>query len=226
MCRGLGYVRADVTYSHPRFGQLVPCECSSSEIQERRMQRLIALSGLLPSEAELMLDRVIDRGGSGKGTQRMVRLARAFVAEPFGFLTYWGGYGNGKTLVLQAIVNEMRDRGKFSAYVRLADILAYLRDGFRDWSEQRRYERLRDVEVLAIDEMDGARMTDYAFEFRSRFLDDRYRRALEGTAHTIFAMNVDPKTLPGDIYDRLRDGRFVIFENRDVSMRPAMRRGE
>lgn len=203
------------------FGKLVVCECKRAEREARRMERLVGQSGLLASEAAVTLDQVV---GRGRDTRKMVELARRFVAKPWGFLTLWGGYGNGKTLVLQAIVNEMRDAGVPSAYVRLADILAYLRDGFRDWTEQHRYELLRDIEVLAIDEMDGARMTGYAWEFRSKFLDDRYRRAVEGTAHTIFAMNVDPETLPGDIWDRLRDGRFRVFENRDASLRPSMRR--
>ncbi len=32
----------------------------------------------------------------------------------------------------------------------------------------------------------------------------------------------DPAELPGDLYDRMRDGRFVIFHNWDASMRPVM----
>ncbi|MCK4451269.1 MAG: hypothetical protein KAX26_11820 [Anaerolineae bacterium] len=65
-------------------------------------------------------------------------------------------------------------------------------------------------------------MTDFAYEFRTAFLDDRYRLAVTRRTHTLFAMNCDPADLPGDLYDRLRDGRFVVFHNTDVSMRPAM----
>jgi hypothetical protein len=35
-------------------------------------------------------------------------------------------------------------------------------------------------------------------------------------------MNDDPSKLPGDLYDRMRDGRFVVFHNTDASMRPVM----
>jgi hypothetical protein len=35
-------------------------------------------------------------------------------------------------------------------------------------------------------------------------------------------MNGDPSGLPGDLYDRMRDGRFVVFHNADASMRPVM----
>ncbi len=76
--------------------------------------------------------------------------------------------------------------------------------------------------VLAIDELDAAKMTDFAYEFRAAFLDDRYRLAVTCRAHTLFAMNGDPSGLPGDLYDRMRDGRFVVFHNTDASMRPVM----
>jgi hypothetical protein len=65
-------------------------------------------------------------------------------------------------------------------------------------------------------------MTDYAEEFRRAFFDDRYRLGLARKAHTVLAMNCDPETLPGDIWDRLRDGRFTVHHNADESMRPAM----
>lgn len=157
----------------------------------------------------------------------MLRAARKFVTQPHGFLTIWGGVGNGKTLVLQAIVNEMREkRGVEGAYVTFYTLINYIRAGFDnadgEGTEQQRFKFLRSVPLLAIDEVDKVRMTEYADEFRTAFLDDRYRAAWAGKAHTVFAMNCDPMTLPHHIRDRLRDGRFKIVRNDDKSMRPAM----
>ena len=59
-------------------------------------------------------------------------------------------------------------------------------------------------------------MTDFVYEFRAAFIDDRYRLAVTRRAHTLFAMNGAPSDLPGDLYDRMRDGRFVIFHNEDA----------
>ena len=86
--------------------------------------------------------------------------------------------------------------------------------------------------------VDNARLTAYASEFQSAFLDDRWRYGVERDPtlqrHTLLAMNDDPAALPGHLYDRLRDGRFGceldgkwyggITRNMDTSMRPAMER--
>ncbi len=49
-------------------------------------------------------------------------------------------------------------------------------------------------------------MTDFAYEFRAAFLDDRYRLAVACRAHTLFAMNGEPSELPGDLYCIASDG--------------------
>lgn len=225
LCRGLGYVsvrRGDGGMPSDKLNELVACECSSEEYKRRRMERLQRISGLLEAELKLTLENVIQRNGRTAG---MVKLARKFIDAPFGFCTFWGGVGNGKTLVLQAIVNEMRERGVMGAYVRFYDLIEYVKAGYddnADVSARERYQFLKAVPILAIDEVDKARMTAYAHEFRAAFLDDRYRLGVAREAHTLFAMNTDPATFPADIYDRLRDGRFVIFRNTDSSMRPAM----
>lgn len=225
LCRGLGWLRVPREIGDSpsdRLNEYVVCECSREEYERRRMERLQRISGLLESELQLTFNDVIQRNGKTGG---MVKLAREFVGKPFGFCTFWGGVGNGKTLVLQAIVNEMRGRGVTGAYVRFYDLIEYVKAGFddnADSSARERYRFLKDVPILAIDEVDKARMTAYANEFRAAFLDDRYRLAIAREAHTLFAMNADPATFPADIYDRLRDGRFVIFCNTDSSMRPVM----
>jgi DNA replication protein DnaC len=153
---------------------------------------------------------------------------RGFIDEPFGFLTLWGGPGNGKTLALMAAVNEFRRKGKVAVYVTFVDLLDYMREGFKkeaDHDARYRYEQIARADVLAIDEIDKANMTLYAYEFRTRLLDDRYRAAVELRKHTLFALNASPEaTMEPHLYDRLRDGRFVVFRNQDPSMRPAMAR--
>lgn len=186
------------------------------------MDRLLQISGLLEPELALTLDDVQAVGGD---TAAMEQAARAFLREPFGFLTLWGGVGNGKTLILQAVVNELRENHAMEGvYITFKDLIDFVRAGFDhpDFPERERYDYLRDVPVLAIDEIDKARMTAYAEEFRTAFFDYRYRLAWTGTAVTLFAMNCRPRELPPHIYDRLRDGRFHIISNHDDSMRPAM----
>lgn len=219
----MGYVRLDVPRDHPDFGKLIPCECRREDFKERRIKRLCQISGMMEEELALTLDQIIDR----KDTARMADAAREFVADPFGFFTVYGGVGNGKTLILQATVNELREKqGLVGAYVTFKDLIDFVRAGFDDdaFGERARYDFLKDVDCLAIDEIDKARMTAYSAEFRSAFLDYRYRLAWNGRAVTLFAMNCNPADMPPPIYDRLRDGRFVIVHNNDASLRPALTR--
>lgn len=217
----------------------VRCEtCHSMRFQVR----LAAASGLLPDELALSLD---DVAVNGPDTAHMVRMARAFAREPWGIWTLWGSYGNAKTLVLQALVNEFRRRGEPAVYMRFGDLLEWIRAGYRPDAgddARERYRRLAEVRLLAIDEVDKPRLTEYATEFQTTLLDDRWRYGVEAATdvrrHTLLALNHDPAELPGHIYDRLRDGRFGCFledadtgaevwfpgitRNMDESMRPAM----
>jgi DNA replication protein DnaC len=45
-----------------------------------------------------------------QGTAAMLELTRRLVEEPWGFLVLHGKYGNAKTRILQAVVNEFRER--------------------------------------------------------------------------------------------------------------------
>lgn len=227
VCRDIGWLRADVPVGDPNFGQFVPCACREPEILERRQKRLEAITGLMPGELDLRLTDAMIRG---QDTPDMIAVVRLFVEQPYGILTLWGGSGNGKTLLLQAAVNELRERrGWLGAYVKFVDLLDYMRAGFaKDVSltTTERYAELKALKVIAVDEVDKANLTAYANEFRTRFLDDRCRLGIEGRALTLFALNDDPAMLPDYIYDRLRDGRFVIYNNTDPSLRPAQRRRE
>ena len=223
-CDGTGWVERRDDVGYVGHVTMVRCPDPAGVHKAASAARLARISGLLPEETAVCFDDVALVGD----TARMTALARKFVREPWGFFTLWGGYGNGKTLILQIVVNEFRKRhGLVGTYVRMRDLLEYVRAGYDPNAQngaRARYEQLRTLPILAIDEFDVARMTDFACEFRTAFLDDRYRLAITRRAHTLFAMNCDPATLPGDIYDRLRDGRFSMFHNRDRSMRSAITR--
>lgn len=215
-------------------------------------QAMAVQSGLLDSELDLSLADVVP---NGPDTALMLDMAHAFCAAPWGMWTLWGSYGAGKTLILQAIVNHFRRQGTLAVYVRFSDLLDYVRAGFdpgrhtdpdtgQPDDHLARYRRLMGVKILAIDEVDKARLTAYAEEFQAAFLDDRWRYGVERDPdirrHTLLGMNDNPAGLPGHLYDRLRDGRFGcllpatatpdnpdgwqcgITRNMDESMRPAM----
>lgn len=166
----------------------------------------------------------------------MMTAARDMVTNPFGWLYLWGGPGNAKSEALIAIVNELNEAGYGTVmYTTFTSLIDWMRDSFRERKAQEkdpaanmgyieRFERILKVRCLAIDEMDKARSTEFADEFRFHFLDERYRQAIRGETVTLFASNTDPALLPEPLYDRVRDGRFKIIHNTAPSARPVMRR--
>jgi len=165
----------------------------------------------------------------------MLDAARLALTEPAGFLYLWGGPGNAKTEVLIAICNELRLRGLSVLYIKFAKLVEYMREAMTEkrqrhlgQSDQRnysdRFEQVLGLNVLAVDELDKARLTEFAQEFRFDFLDDRYRQGINGLSLTLFGSNSDPATFPEPIWDRLRDGRFRIVHNKQASVRPFMAR--
>lgn len=156
----------------------------------------------------------------------MVSACKEFLAYPFQIVTIYGGPGNGKTMVLQAAVNQSVEAGRRAVYVTSFDLISYIRAAFNSQDkkviDEDAYSRLRrfeEIEILAIDEFDKVRMTEWVQEQITDLIDRRYRLALEGQAGTLIAMNGDPANLPDWIYSRLRDGRNQIVNNTDNDVR-------
>lgn len=218
-CNGTGFYRVDVPFGHPQFGKAIRCDCKKNEDAER-LQRL---SGLTESERNIRLD---DIDTSRPGTAEMVRQCKNFLAYPFEILTIWGLPGNAKTMALQAVINHSLDAGKHAVYITSFDLIAYIRAAFNqdkkiiDDDSYSRLRRFEEIEILAIDEFDKVRMTEWVQEQVTDLIDRRYRLALNRQAGTLLAMNDDPSLQPSWIYSRLSDGRNQIINNQDSDLRP------
>lgn len=172
-----------------------------------------------------------------KGNEAMLQAANEMLTNPYGWLWIHGGPGNAKSEVLIALVNELNLSGRGPAvYTKFTTLIDYMRDAFNERKQQdkhgpdvdlgyiARFERLKGIKVLAIDEMDKVRDTPFMLDFRFDFLDERYRQGVNGQTVTLFTSNVNPAQLPDPIWDRVRDGRFKIIHNQAGSARPNMQR--
>lgn len=222
-CGGLGFFRLDVPPGHRDFGKAIPCD--NPFHTPERLNRLAALSNLNAGDLARCLNDI--RGD--EHNRPMLQAAREMITAPYGWLYIWGGPGNAKTEVLISVVNEVNAAGKGPAmYCTFTDLVNWVREAFRDNADDGyigRFRKVLGIKLLAIDEMDKARSTEFADEFRFHFLDERYRQAIRGETALVFASNTDPKLLPLPLWDRVRDGRFKIVHNTAPSARPVMRRG-
>lgn len=217
----MGFFRADVPLGDPKFGKLIACNNPIHTAQ--RLDRLAQASNLHAGDLARRLDDISPSPGNGL----MLSAARAMIADPRGWLWIHGGPGNAKSEVLISIVNEVNEAGAgLAMYCTFTNLVNWIREAFGDKADEtynQRFERLMRIKLLAVDEMDKAKDTEWLKEFRFNFLDERYRQAILGESAMVFASNTAPNLLPMALYDRVRDGRFKIVENTAPSARPNMK---
>lgn len=219
----MGFFKRDLPPGDRLFGKLIPCDNPFHTAE--RLDREARLSNLHAGDLASRLKDIDPYPGNGA----MLAAARQMITRPSGWLYIWGGPGNAKSEVLIAIVNEVNEAGRGPAmYVTYNHLVDWVREGNKpDATESyiQRFDKLKALRLLAVDEMDKARETEFSQEFRFAFLDERYRQGILGTSAMVFASQSNPALLPLPLYDRVRDGRFTIVENTAPSARPNMKRG-
>ena len=182
-----GFKTAFVPITHPLFGRLIQCPaCWDGRLPDH----LLKLSGLSGKMLAWSLESMI----SDTGRKAARRAARSFCRNPSGWLTLWGSYGVGKTYVLAGIVNEMRRQEKAAMYVVAPDLLDALRDTYNPGNPDAfnpYFDKVKNIPILALDELGQVRMTEWALEKLFQLLDYRLRHA--STLGTIISLHFEPK---------------------------------
>jgi chromosomal replication initiation ATPase DnaA len=197
------------------FGKVIPCKtCNRDEYAAR--------AGL--SEAERRITFADIETDGRPGAHSMMSAMNEFVQRGrVGFLTVHGSYGNGKSTLLKALVNDCLKNDVDVRYITMTEVMSYAREAFDNEkqgdSDYGRISRLAQVRVLVIDEVDKARVSDYSREVQNYLFDKRYREA--GKFGTVLAWNgkFDAVDLPA-IRSRLSE--FTVVANWDKDMRPLL----
>jgi len=190
---GRGFLQAFVPPGHRLFGKLIYCECWGNELPQL-LARVSGLSGELQNYdlAQMKTDR---------GRRAAWAAASRFVDNPIGFLTLYGTYGTGKTFTLAGIVNALRKRLVQGLYVQVPDLLDSLRDSYGEGQYNRLLTDMRNVRVLALDELGQAKATDWAMEKLFQILEHRYNHS--SALGTVIALHFDPASPPGHLPERM-----------------------
>lgn len=221
-CGGAGYVRAgDFAVGQPGFGKIEHCQVCNLD---RRAKWLSDNCGLNEAERERRLDwwksgdwqgEELEIAEIKKGQRRQARLMlHQAISNRFGFYTFFGDFGSGKSMALQIVANEARLKLVESLYSPFALLLDHLRSLYGQGEQSSTFwQRLLDVPVLCIDEVTRFNETPWAREKLYILADTRYRRR---SSHlTLFATNDDPRqVLPvtedvGYLFSRMRDGQLI-----------------
>ena len=197
-CADIGYVRLDVQIDDPQFGKLVPCPyCEKG--RALRQQGLEARTGRYC--VQLPEKRFEDFQKRGGVVDKALVALRRFAESPARCVVLWGPPGTGKTHLVAAAANRMRERWVDVGFFTAPDLLDLLRSGYDTGDYEALLDALKNVAVLVLDDLGAERGTAWAEEKLFQVINHRYNKRLP----LLLAMNPDPATLEDRIADRLCD---------------------
>ena len=214
-CNGFGYVRYDVPVGHPKFGRLERCPNVKARAIEKSLQvgEIDPRIGLTADELRNLSWSMV-RKGVNQADRACEVTQRAYMSG-HGLVFLYGGFGQGKSLVLKIAVATALNEGRRAAYANLAGVLDDIRIAYDERENKmtelvRRMEWWTSLDVLAIDELDKVGQTDWARERIFQLLDARYQCAIRQEALTVIAANnQSPDELSGYLKSRIEDNRFT-----------------
>ena len=199
-CGGIGYYKQAVRFGHPHFGVLFPCHCKLAEKDQRRIEELERISNL-----ELLRDKTFETFVPDvPGVRRAYLRAVEYAKRPQGWLVLVGNFGAGKTHLAAAIANELLRRQYKVLFAIVPDLLDHLRSTFGPSSEveyDERFELIRTVPVLVLDDLGTENTTPWAREKLFQIMNYRYNDALP----TVVTSNRKPEDIDQRIFSRMCD---------------------
>lgn len=212
ICGGVGYLRRDLPVGDPNFGKLVPCICRQNETNLAARYRLYQLSNLeafktMSFSAFSVQGRLGLADEQIRSLQYALSQSQQFAAKPRGWLLLMGSYGCGKTHLAAAIANTCVEFGMQTIFLTVPDLLDWLRYSYDavDDSFEKRFEELRNVNLLVLDDLGAHNATGWAAEKLFQIIDYRYIRKLP----TVVTTNLDLEDLDDRIRSRLQDPDLV-----------------
>ena len=202
-CGGAGWFPASTPEERAQHGRLMPCVCTERKRAQRRLARLRELSNL-----ELYHDQTFASFNRfAPGLQLAYQRALAFAQAPAGWLALLGPCGCGKTHLAAAIARSTLDAERPALFVVVPDLLDHLRAAFSPSSPasyDQRFDEVRSVELLVLDDLGTESATPWAREKLYQLINHRYIHRLA----TVFTSNLPEAQLDPRVASRMHDPRL------------------
>jgi DNA replication protein DnaC len=199
-----------VPVEHPDFGKLELCSCKAEALAAKRWREGVALSGMGPGLAKQTFANFRD---SRQPVAAELALEFALNDGQGRWLAFLGGTGTGKSHLLAAICNEMIARGRQPLYWLVSDLVIYLQAGYSAGDFPERLARIKDADVLLLDEYDIGLGQDQGARERARDRDEKMfailNHRLNHALPVALATNGRLEQFPPRLASRLSDATLV-----------------
>lgn len=202
------YIISNLPPAHPQANRLMPCACT------RARQAAIIQAALPPALRQMTFEafQVNDENRTA------FNHARKFAQSPWGqnqfFLTLIGPNRKGKTHLAAAILNALLDRGEPALFENVPNLLDDLRNGYSDDSFYHQLERVKNAQVLVLDDL-GAESSSSGQPFEVSWPHGKLYQVVDHRIlhelPTVVTSNLTPDRLPQRIGSRLRDQHFAVM---------------
>ena len=222
-CKGMQWLRQALPFGHPDFGKLVACDCLLQQRRERRRRELLALSNLTELQQKQTLQTFRPQV---KGVQHALKVVKAFLDHPAGWVVLMGPVGAGKTHLAVAIVNASIEAGIVTLFAAIPDLLDHLRAAFSPHAEvvyDELFERMRNAELLVLDDLGTQRSSPWVDEKLFQLLNHRYNSGWP----TVITLNRRAWTfLDERLQSRLSDRSLVQLVSMEEAQDYRVRQGK
>ena len=197
---------------HPEFGRLQVCSCRKAQVNQQVHSRLFAMSNL-DELRQLTFETFKPRGHIGLPPFQADSLERAYnhswqYAQSLnGWLLLQGSYGCGKTHLAAAIANFAVDLGVPTLFITVPDMLDTLRFAYgeTDSSFEERFEEIRRINLLILDDFGTQNATAWAQEKLFQIINFRYVNQLP----LVVTTNLGTGEIEERISSRFKDPELV-----------------
>lgn len=139
--------------------------------------------------------------------------AMSFADELEGTLVLHGVFGTGKTHLLAAICNQLREAGKESRFTTAPNLFGAIQEAISHNEDHNRYIRLASTApLLVIDDIDKAKWSEFREEKYFAIIDNRVKRGLP-TAISTNRVDALASYVGGAVASRLTIGLVAVEMN-------------